>query len=985
MASGKEALQQANADLQSNETRNGPYKKAFAHYEKLQTYQYLRDDMNAKRMAADLQDLNNAIDGIKKGMSAGSNAANALGDAIKSIADKQRELNKENVGLQERLKTYQELRKVLDKINISDLDKDTRKLLYDIENGFSEAFDIAKNFNKRIKEESQSLTKSLMDGLDNVQDRIVKLSNAFSLQKLVTGGTSLNDLQKMQGNVKMTLNVDTAGFLSVQGQLVQQNKELLAQTGQAYLTFSDSINYLSNIKDYSVKNYNQATAIYKQVSMGTRYLGLSNQGITAMVKATNQMADDSYMNRQLALLSALGTDAGLSEDLESLAQFQASNLTAVNARYANGNDMLKQASVFKSVSDAYLGGNSKLIENMMSEIMNVNNFASLSSNTQDLLSMAGVTSTLARQMQSGNVNMNQIMNSFMSGMYNFSQKPGGTTTLEQMGLGDYATMAYAYNNNRSEFENKLLDQLNLIKDIDMNDKDALDQIEKRLAEQNSNKNFWEKFTDGVFTFFGLQNGNWEALNGTVQMLNTVVSGTVAAINVYQAAKLVDIKGLVAALLVKQGVNSGDLKSILTSGGFKGGGLASSLGGLKIGGASGMAAIGGVAGILAGGVMGISDAVNMQGSTGKGWLADSARGFFLGRGSSNLSDSENLTAGLSNGAKLGLIGAGIGTLIAPGIGTVVGGLLGGGLGLIFGALGSTMEDNTKAVEDNTKAYESDDSIVTKSYLKTIYEAYNSTNKTIQNQGAVSYGVGSGGTSNTGGYPWAVTSPYGPRTLSNGDSRFHNGIDFGITTGTPVGSPVSGKVQYVQIDPYNTYHLGAAGIGRGTGVNLLGDDGVIYQFWHLSKTGLQVGDKVDAGGLIGLSGNTGYSTGEHLHFGAKVGGNWVNPTQYIKEGLFSADGKSYTSTNALSLDNMEDPSYYYAQTTNSKQFFKKDALFSYTNGSGAAPDTTIQSPNYATSSDVDRLIDTINSMREEQNNQRAFMQALAGKNAFVYGRS
>lgn len=151
------------------------------------------------------------------------------------------------------------------------------------------------------------------------------------------------------------------------------------------------------------------------------------------------------------------------------------------------------------------------------------------------------------------------------------------------------------------------------------------------------------------------------------------------------------------------------------------------------------------------------------------------------------------------------------------------------------------------------------------------------------------IGMGGTSGgNSGLPWKITSPFGPRTLSNGDSSFHKGVDFGIKTGTPIGAPVSGKVTSAVTDNRNTYPGGPT--SAGSGIYLQGDNGVTYQFWHLSKVGVNKGDRVSTGQTIGLSGNTGYSTGSHLHYGTKVGGTWVNPVpSYTTNGLFSADGK------------------------------------------------------------------------------------------------
>ena len=154
------------------------------------------------------------------------------------------------------------------------------------------------------------------------------------------------------------------------------------------------------------------------------------------------------------------------------------------------------------------------------------------------------------------------------------------------------------------------------------------------------------------------------------------------------------------------------------------------------------------------------------------------------------------------------------------------------------------------------------------------------------------------------PWRITSPFGNRTLSNGDKRYHNGVDFGIKIGTAIGAPVSGKVSSVQVDPRNTYPNGPS--SAGSGIYIQGDDGTLYQFWHLDKVGVKAGERVTTGQTIGLSGNTGYSTGPHLHYGTKVKGAWVNPVpSYTTNGLFSADGKMITSVDGLSYSSTSTP--------------------------------------------------------------------------------
>jgi|TARA_Y100000296_G_C5069470_1_gene204116 murein DD-endopeptidase MepM/ murein hydrolase activator NlpD len=86
--------------------------------------------------------------------------------------------------------------------------------------------------------------------------------------------------------------------------------------------------------------------------------------------------------------------------------------------------------------------------------------------------------------------------------------------------------------------------------------------------------------------------------------------------------------------------------------------------------------------------------------------------------------------------------------------------------------------------------------------------------------------------------------------------HNGIDYGVSTGTPIFAAHDGVVTKVKFDKlgYGTHiRLRDPAFGRET----------VYA--HLSEVEVEVGDLVGMGDKIALSGNTGFSTGPHLHFG------------------------------------------------------------------------------------------------------------------------
>lgn len=118
---------------------------------------------------------------------------------------------------------------------------------------------------------------------------------------------------------------------------------------------------------------------------------------------------------------------------------------------------------------------------------------------------------------------------------------------------------------------------------------------------------------------------------------------------------------------------------------------------------------------------------------------------------------------------------------------------------------------------------------------------------------------------------ITSPFGNRThpVTGAVSSFHNGIDIAVPEGTEVRAPMNGIVQSV--------YSNAAG---GKQVILEHPNGWKTGFAHLSAQLVTPGQAVSKGDVIALSGNTGASTGPHLHFTmTNAIGEKVDPTKYL----------------------------------------------------------------------------------------------------------
>lgn len=97
------------------------------------------------------------------------------------------------------------------------------------------------------------------------------------------------------------------------------------------------------------------------------------------------------------------------------------------------------------------------------------------------------------------------------------------------------------------------------------------------------------------------------------------------------------------------------------------------------------------------------------------------------------------------------------------------------------------------------------------------------------------------------------------MSSDWPRGHAGLDFNGEQGDPVYAATDGKVTYA------TFNSG----GYGNLIMIMRNDGTQTRYAHLSKMVVKRGDRVRAGDLIGKIGNTGASSGSHLHFEVRVG--------------------------------------------------------------------------------------------------------------------
>ena len=118
---------------------------------------------------------------------------------------------------------------------------------------------------------------------------------------------------------------------------------------------------------------------------------------------------------------------------------------------------------------------------------------------------------------------------------------------------------------------------------------------------------------------------------------------------------------------------------------------------------------------------------------------------------------------------------------------------------------------------------------------------------------------------------ITSKFGNRTHPVLKSvKFHRGVDIAVSVGTPVYSGIKGKVTFA----------GRKG-NYGKLVEIERDDGIKVRYAHLNSIDVVTGQKVSDGEKVAETGNTGMSTGPHLHYEIIIDENPVNPLNFAHD--------------------------------------------------------------------------------------------------------
>lgn len=112
---------------------------------------------------------------------------------------------------------------------------------------------------------------------------------------------------------------------------------------------------------------------------------------------------------------------------------------------------------------------------------------------------------------------------------------------------------------------------------------------------------------------------------------------------------------------------------------------------------------------------------------------------------------------------------------------------------------------------------------------------------------------------------------------GGTRMHKGLDLAAASGTPVRAPADGVVE--KASWFGTY---------GNFIELAHGGNMETRYGHLSAYNVVEGQQVHKGDVIGYVGSTGRSTGPHLHYEVRIGGEAVDPTPYMQMGTLALAG-------------------------------------------------------------------------------------------------
>jgi len=129
--------------------------------------------------------------------------------------------------------------------------------------------------------------------------------------------------------------------------------------------------------------------------------------------------------------------------------------------------------------------------------------------------------------------------------------------------------------------------------------------------------------------------------------------------------------------------------------------------------------------------------------------------------------------------------------------------------------------------------------------------------------------------------------------------HRGIDFRMEIGEPLRAIKSGIIHVRDFGNVNA----------GKTILIEAEDGKTYIYGHLSEFAVKEGQKIETGQLLGYSGNTGHSTGAHLHFSVREGSKYLDPSPHI-EFIQNMNNPQFLAKVQAKAESIQQSSYSFA---------------------------------------------------------------------------
>ena len=766
----------------------------------------------------------------------------------------------------------------------------------------------------------------LKSNLKNLSDSLSKLSMVTGLDsiKKELQGQSSNSWVDLRNRTSMNMGMTGFGeWERFKNTLVGNVQSMNTSLGKIMYGSDDVKNYVANLSNLGIYDTKMAEAQLQAVIEGNKIAGMSYETQSAILKIGRRTDNQELLgqvNKTIATL--LNTQIGLSkEQLTKMTEQSVGNADILS--FLGNPQAITQLTKGKAFLESEYGaGTADAAENILTDLLNsgVDSKYYASLGGNDIISLAEQDAGKALEMIVQRAQQSNILNTASNGVYSMN-------ALGSLGV-DINTRAL---NQAKGSTGKSYDQF-------------LEETSKNGATLNDiAANQWVPLEEQIKNHLRLIASNFPTL-GMFTFQNAFYVATLAqiALQLKNSAMQTMLLGKIAGDTKVFGKNSSGMTNFLKGTG-KFGGLIEKVAGIS-----------GAVSLIAGSLMFIKDFVG-------GWKDPEKYGNkkdFLGKAGSAFAqgiygDAEGSSSNaLKNAIKWGLIGAGVGTAV-PGIGNLAGFLIGGAAGLLFGGITGSLGAKHGAISN-------------------IFSLVNQDTSKAKGSPA----AGKGGTGSPGKYPWVRTSPFGYRTdpITGERGTFHSGVDLAAGGGTPIGANFAGVVDGKGVDSYGANY-----------VSIKDAAGRSHKYWHLqAPSPLTQGQSVFPGQLIGLMGTTGQSTGNHLHYGIRVGysgdltRDYIDPEPFITDNLFNV---SYTApvTQTERTEKYEAPSYS-RKLVSSNTTQTDKVLARYTSMGAGSPDV-VESVN----SGFSNLINKLEEMSSRQDKTEEMLKMIAipsGTSAYRY---